>query len=132
MLRRTFHIHPFIVLLVLAVFLVILFYLLKGLLYILYYGSPLFLIGVIILDYKILIGHVKKLIYRIKHEPLNGILVLMLNIVGFPFVLAWLFGLALFRRKIRQVEKEIHQRREDEFTDFEIIEESTGELPQKS
>lgn len=129
--RRIYHINPIIGLLLTALFIVVLYYILKGLFIVLYWSAPVLLIVLLILDYKILTNHLKKLFYRIRHEPFRGILMLCLNIVGLPFVLGWLVGLALFRRKIRQVEKEIRHRKEGEYADYEIVEESGLELPEE-
>src|SRR5690606_34220043 len=97
------------------------YYILKGLFYLLYFTAPVMLIVLLILDHKIFLNHFKGVFRKIKQNPAIGILSLILQIVGLPFVLAYLLMKALFVRKLRKVEDRIRSQREGEFVEFEDV-----------
>ena len=121
--QNSFRINPLLGILFLGIFFVALYYIIKGFLYVLYTLAPLMVIAVLILDYKLLLNHYKKLIQRTVKEPIKGGLWLIVNILGLPFVAAWLLLLALLNRKSKQFQSQAQAKREAEYTSYEIIEE---------
>jgi hypothetical protein len=121
--QSNFRINPFFGILFLAVFFIAMYYIIKGFLYVLYTLAPLMVIAVLILDYKLLLNHFKKLIQRTAKEPISGGLWLIVNILGLPFVAAWLLIVALLNKKTKQFQQQANARKEAEYTSYEIIEE---------
>lgn len=127
MIRRTFHIPPLFGLLFLAVLVVFLFYVVKYLLYLLYYGTPILLLLVLILDYRVFRDHFLNIFRKIGRDPLGGILSLVIQILALPFVLVYMLVRILFMRKLRGAEERIRRQREGEWADYEIIEDELKE-----
>ncbi len=127
MIRRTFHIPPLFGLLFLAVLVVFLFYVVKYLLYLLYYGTPVLLLLVLILDYRVFRDHFMNIFRRMRRDPVGGILSFIIQILALPFVLVYMLVRILFMRKLRGAEERIRRQREGEWADYEIIEDELKE-----
>lgn len=93
---------------------------------ILYKWALLLLIPTAIIDYKVITGYFKWLGRLTKSNMATGLTGIVFSAFFYPFVTLFLFGKALFKRKIKQVEKEAVKQREGEFIEYE---EMTEELP---
>jgi Na+-transporting methylmalonyl-CoA/oxaloacetate decarboxylase gamma subunit len=118
---RRYAISPIWAVLFLVLFVVAMYYILKGLFYLLYFTAPIMLIALLVIDHKIFVNHFKGVFKKIRQNPAVGILSLILQVVGLPFVLAYLLMKALFVRKLRKVEDRIRTQREGEFVEFEDV-----------
>lgn len=106
-----------------------LFWLAKSIFWILSYLAPVFLIITLILNYKIVVNYLKMLWNNIKTKPLYGVLLTALSVIGFPIVAFLLFGKALLDRKVKSIEKQMEEKVEGEYVDYEIVDEKKLELP---
>jgi len=98
---------------------------------ILYKWALLLLIPAAIIDYKVITGYFKWLGRLTRKNTGAGIGAIVFSALFYPFVSIFLFGKALFKRKIKQVEKEVQKQREGEFIDYEELqEEKPLELPE--
>lgn len=125
---RRYAISPLWAVLFLVLFVVAMYYILKGLFYLLYFTAPVMLIALLIIDHKIFLNHFKGVFNKIRQNPAVGILSLILQVIGLPFVLAYLLMKALFVRKLRSVEDRIRTQREGEFVEFEDVTEVKEDL----
>ncbi len=119
-------------LIILALVLVGLFMLARFVFRILAFLAPVLIIVALILDYKTVIGYGKWLVNLVKQTPLMGILAIVLTVLGFPLVSAFLAGKAYLSRNVKQAEKEQEPQREGEYIDFEEVDEQPLELPELS
>lgn len=89
-----------------------LFFLAKGLFYILSWIAPVLLIATAILRYQVFIDYGKSLYKLLRNQPIFGVIAIILSVVGLPFVSLALFGKALLDRKLikfkRDRENSIH------------------------
>ncbi len=96
-----------------------------------YKWALLLLIPTAIIDHKVITGYFKWLGRLTKKNTGAGLAGIVLSALGYPFVTLFLFGKALFKRKIKQVEKEVQKQKDGEFVDYEELpEESPLELPE--
>ena len=107
-------------------------YIIAGFIFsLLYKYSLLLLIPVALIDYKVITGYFAWLGRLLKNNTTVGLTAVVFSALGYPFVSLFLFGKALFKRKIKQVEKEVQQKQEGEFVDFEdVVEEPPLQLPE--
>ncbi|MCB9283345.1 MAG: hypothetical protein H6563_04665 [Lewinellaceae bacterium] len=118
--------------LVMVIALIALFFIAKGVFFLLSILAPVLLIAAVIIDHKVLVNYVKWLVGMVKRNVLVGLVAIVLSVIGYPVVFALLFGRALMNRKIRDIEKQERVFREGELVDFEEMESKTPppvELP---
>jgi len=98
-----------------------LFFLAKGIFTILLWLSPFFIIGAIVLNYKTVIGYLRFVLSVFQRNPLAGIIVTVLSIIGFPVLSGVLFAKAFFDRKIRRLQR-VHEANEAaEYVPYEEV-----------
>ncbi len=110
-----------------------LYFVTKGVFKILSLIAPVLLIITLILDYKVILNYGQWLIKLAKKNILMGIGAIVLTVIGFPFVAAYLFGKALLKRKVKQVQKQYQQQTQGELVEYEEVDEEPKdilELPQ--
>jgi len=120
--RRSYNINPLVGVIFFIGFLVMVYYLLKGFFYVVYFGAPLIVLGVLIVDYRLFVDHFKKLIVNVKREPLTGALWFIINILALPIVALWLLMIGILKRKVRKAERQTDQQRMGEYVSYEIVE----------
>jgi hypothetical protein len=106
----------------LAVFFMALFYLARFVFTILYYLSPVLFVAALIIDYKVVLGYLQWLGGLFRRNPIIGILAIVLSVVGFPVLAAFLLGKALVKKRVRDAQDEAQRAREGEYADFEELE----------
>jgi hypothetical protein len=112
---------------VLILLLVGLFFLARGVFWLLSMLAPVLLIAALIIDYKVAVGYVKWLIRLVKQNWVFGLGAVLLTVIGYPVVFAFLFGKALLNRRIQQAQEEAL---EGDYIDFEeVSKEGRVELP---
>ena len=107
-----------------------LFFLARFIFTILYYLSPIMLIAALVIDHKVVTGYVQWIFGLLKKNPILGIGSLLLTILGFPIVTAFLLGRALFRKRVKQAQEEGTRRRQGEFIEYEELDSEPLELPE--
>ena len=115
-----------------VLFFVMLYFLAKGLFWILSLVAPILLIATLIIDHKVILDYGKFIFKLLKDNPLVGILGVLLTVVGFPVVSGFLFFKALARRTINSKLEAIKKERQGEYAEYEEIVEDVEflELPQ--
>lgn len=116
-------------LLIMVAFMIGLFFLARFVFRILAFLSPVLLIAALILDYRTVLGYGKWLINLVRRNILMGVGAILLTVIGFPLVSAFLAGKALLMRNVRQARKEQEQKVQGEYIDFEEVDEEIMELP---
>jgi hypothetical protein len=118
----------------LVVAFVALFFIARMIFTILSYLAPVLLIATLIIDHKVFINYVKWLVDLTRRNVLVGVGAIVLSVIGFPIVSAFLLIRALANRRLRDVEKQERIHREGELVEYEELEpEKPGrvELPQE-
>ena len=117
--------------LIIGVFIIIgLFWFVQFLFKILWAIFPFLLIATAILDYKVILNYGKWVYGLFRRNWIAGGLIGLLSVVGAPLVTLLLLGRALFNRRVKQVEKEIEQRQQGEYTDYEEVDSEVLDLPE--
>lgn len=120
-------------LLVFVLVLMAIFWLARMAFTLLYYLSPVLLIATLIIDRKVILGYINWLAGLTRRNTLMGIMTILLTIVGFPVVTAFLFGRALLRRQARKAEDAQVKGEGGEYVNFqELPEEQPLDLEKPS
>lgn len=104
-----------------VLFFLVLFYLTKIVFKILWFLSPLLLIASLIIDHTVFLGYAKWLGSMVKRNPLVGIGAIVLSALLFPLTASFLFGKAMFRKKVNDARKEYETKVHGELIEFEEI-----------
>ena len=114
--------------------LVALFMLARFIFTILMYAAPILLVAALIIDYKTVVNYGKWLIALTKRQTILGIVAIVLTVVGFPVVAAFLFGKALLTNRLKDKNKTTQQQEEQaqlgEYIDYEEVKEEKIDLSQ--
>jgi hypothetical protein len=108
--------------LLLIAFLVGLFFVLKGVFWVLSWIAPVLLIAAFIIDKSVVINYVKWIGKTLKENPLLGIAAILFTILGYMVVFPYLFAKALFKKKIKDVQQQYEKQQQGELVDFEEVE----------
>lgn len=111
----------------LVLFFVALFFIARGIFTLLAYLSPVLLIITLVLDYQVVTSYLKWVFQLVRQNPLAGIGMILLTVLGFPVVVGFLFGKALLKRKIKQVQRNFETRQRGELVEYEEIESRPAE-----
>jgi len=128
--RKSYSVNPLMAILLTVGFFIAMYYIIRGFFFVIYWAAPLLVLAVLIIDYRLLLNHFKKLFVRIRREPASGVLWLIVNILALPLVALWLLIVGLFNRKVKKAENEIRRQREGEYVDYVEIKEDRTELLQ--
>jgi Na+-transporting methylmalonyl-CoA/oxaloacetate decarboxylase gamma subunit len=107
---------------VLVAFLAGLFFLLRGLFWILSWVAPVLLLATLIIDKSVVINYGKWIYQTLRSNPLLGIGAIIFTIVGYMIVFPFLFIKAIFRKKIKDVARRVQKEKDGELIDFEELE----------
>ena len=113
---------PIASLIVLVLFVLGVYFIFKGLYWILSFIGPVLLIAALILDYQTILNFLRWIGKQFRTQPLTGIAIAVLSVLGFPFVCGYLFLRAFGTWKIKQLSEAPRREREREFVDFEEVE----------
>ena len=94
----------------------------------LYFLSPILLVATLIIDYKVVLNFGKWLINLTKRNLLMGVGAILLTLLAYPVVSAFLFGKALFKKRVKQAQQAFENQRQGELVDFEEIESKPTKL----
>ncbi|MCS6927930.1 MAG: hypothetical protein NZM43_00385 [Saprospiraceae bacterium] len=108
-----------------AIVVVLLFYLIRALLYLLYVASPILLIAAIVLNWRAVWDTLREFWALLLERPLLGLITMVLAVVFYPVTATYLFLRALGYRNMEQTTPLMTQRwrtEEGEYIEFEEIE----------
>jgi hypothetical protein len=108
--------------------LVVLFFLARFVFNILYYLSPIFLIATLVIDYKVVWDYLKWVRNLYRRDIIIGIGATILSIFGFPILSAFLFGKALFRKRVKDAAKQAKEYHEGKLIEYEEVEDEPLDL----
>lgn len=111
-----------------VLFFLLLFYLTKIIFKILWFVSPLLFIASLIIDHTVFLGYAKWIGGLLKRNPIVGIGAIVLSALFFPLTASFLFGKALFKKKVKDARKEYENRVHGELIEFEEIVEDEEDL----
>jgi len=116
----------------LVLFFMALFFIARGFFWILSWAAPFLLIGALLLNYSVVLNYGKWLVHLVKKNLLLGIAAIIFTVIGFPVVTAFLFGKALFKKKLKDIKAKHENEQQGEYVDYEELESknTTLELPQ--
>jgi len=117
-------------LLILAVFFTALFFLAKGVFWLLSWVAPVLLIITLIIDYTVVTDFFKFVWKLLREKTIIGILAVLLVVFGYPIVSGYLFFKALGKRTIKKAYERV-EKDKNIFTDYEEVVEDDNflELP---
>jgi hypothetical protein len=118
-------------LIILALVFGVLFFVARGIFWLLSWAAPVLILLTLVMDYKVVTDYFK-MMWKTSHENiLLGLLLLVITVVGYPFVSGYLFFKALARRSSKKSAWQ-QQSGKDVYTDFEEVVEDKDflELPE--
>lgn len=121
-------VNPLLLLLGVALFFVTLFWIAKGIFTLLSWVFPAFLIGAVILNYRVVLGYLKWLLSSLRRNPVFGIVAIVLSVIGIPFVSVFLFMRALATRGMR--DDTSHTSVPGEYISYEEVDDDVLDLPE--
>ncbi len=108
----------------LVLFFVLLFFVAKGLFWILSWVAPVLLLATLVIDHKVVVDYGKFIWKLLRENPLMGIVGIVLSVIGFPVVSGFLFLKAIARKTINSKLKSMgHTEEEEEFAEYEEVKE---------
>lgn len=116
--------NPIIGIIGLVLFLIVIYYVIKGIFSLLWIAAVPLLIATFFIDRNVIFDYVKWIGKLFQTKWYLGVGAGLLSFFGYPFVFAFLFGKAMFKKKVGESDlgKMFQDRNEDEgFTDYEEI-----------
>ncbi|MFN0014324.1 MAG: hypothetical protein ACKVU2_07215 [Saprospiraceae bacterium] len=108
------------------------FYILKGLFYLLYWASPVLFVLALIINWRAVADTGRDFLGLLQRNPVGGLLVGALAVIGFPVLALYLFLRALGYKQMEKFSQTMRERTqvpEDEFVEFEEIESRPKHAP---
>jgi len=87
----------------------------------LYLLGPLLLIAVLFIDRRVLLDYLRWVGQTLKRRFVQGVVVIVLSIIGYPFVAVFLLLRAVFQRKVSRMQDDYTRRQQGELAEFEEI-----------
>ena len=101
------------------------YYILKGLFYVLYWASPVLFVLALVINWRAVADTGRDFLSLLQRNPLGGVLLGALAVVGFPVLALYLFLRALGYNKMEKFSRTMrgqNEQPEEEFVEFEEIE----------
>lgn len=100
-----------------------------GFLYsLLWYAAPLLLIASLVIDHKVFLGYVNSIKGLFERKWYLGLAALVLSVVVFPITSLYLFGMALFRKKLKERAAAADERVNGRWTEYEDVSDEPMDL----
>ena len=118
-------------LIILAIFFTILFFVARGVFWLLSWVAPVLLLITLIIDYKIVTNFLKFVWKLLQENPLMGIVALLLIFFGYPVIAGFLFFKAVTKRSLQKAVNKMEKER-NTYTEYEEVnddDDSFLELP---
>ncbi|MFQ5447833.1 MAG: hypothetical protein ACE5FF_12970 [Saprospiraceae bacterium] len=113
--------------LLMVAFFIGIFFLLRGLFWVLSWVAPVLLLAAFIIDRSVVINYGKWLIKTVKNNPLLGIAAIVLTAIGYTVVFPFLFVKAVFKKKIKSAAQQYEREQQGEFVDFEELDSASSQ-----
>lgn len=81
------------------------------------------LIAALVIDHRVVLNYFTGIKNLFASKPLFGLGAVALTVIFYPFVFLYFLGMALFRRKVKEVREEAEERQHGKWTDYEEISE---------
>lgn len=107
------------------------FYVAKGIFWLLAKSAIFLLAGAIIIHYPTIIGFFKWLWNTWKQSLIQGLFFTALTVLLYPVICAFLFFRAILNRKVARLESAIKKEQQGEFVDFEELESAINNRKKK-
>ncbi len=111
-----------------AFFAIVMFYVLKGVWAVMSLLAWGFLLVALVVNYRVVIDYVKRLLDLLKRNPLYGVGGIIFSVVLYPLVFLVLMVRALGGKAFANVGFSSNQQDEEEFTDYEILDDEPLDL----
>ena len=121
--KKSDPINTIISLIMLVVVFMLIFFVARGVFRLLTWMAPFLFIATLILDYKVILSYGKYLLRTLERNVIWGIVMTVLTVIGFPLVIAFLFGKALLFRRVKTVEKDMEDEKMGEYIPYEEVDE---------
>lgn len=102
-------------LLLVAAVIAVLFYVIKGLVSLLYMVAPFLLIAALLINHKVVLNYANQLVETFKVDILKGVIGVLVLVFGYPLVFAWLLVKALFMNKLEKAQRNFGQNLNQDF-----------------
>lgn len=111
---------------------ILLFMLARGIFTILSFIAPVLLLITLIIDHKVVLNYGKWILRQFTSGGnwMVGVGASIFTVLAFPLVSVFLFGKAFLTKKISEAIPGSAMRQEEEYSDYEVIDESPLELPE--
>ena len=110
----------------LIIFLVLAYFVIKGLFTVLAIAAPFLLLAAAIIDYTVIIDYARFIYKMLKENPIFGLVAIVLTIVGYPVVFGYLFAKARMRRRVKKYAEKV-ENEQNRFDDYTIVKEEEKE-----
>ena len=94
----------------------------------LYKYSWLILIAALIIDYRVVLGYLKGVKRLFDRNPVYGLIAAVATVVFYPFIFLYFLGMALFKKKVKEAQKEADIRRNGKWVDYEEVSEEPVDI----
>ena len=94
----------------------------------LYKYSWLILIAALIIDYRVVLGYLKGVKRLFDRNAVYGLLAAVATVAFYPFVFLYFLGMALFKKKVKEAQKEADIRRNGKWVDYEEVSEEPVDI----
>lgn len=121
--RRKDPVNTIISLIMLVIVFMLIFFVARGVFRLLTWLAPFLFIATLILDYRVVLNYGKYLYRTLNRNAFWGIVMTFLTIIGFPLVIAFLFGKALLFKRVEKAEKDMEDDVKGEYIPYEEVEE---------
>ena len=115
--------NPLVSILIFVLFIVMTFYIARWIYFFLLWASPIIIILTALIDHKVFVDFGNRLWKTFQRSPLSGVLLSAAYIIAFPLVSVYLLAKAFLNRKLKNAQSGFARRKEDEFADYEILDE---------
>lgn len=108
------------------------YYILKGVFYLLYWASPVLFVLALVINWRAVADTGRDFLSLLQRNPVGGLLLAALAVIGFPVLALYLFLRALGYNQMQQFSQTMRERGqapENEFVEFEEIESQPKSAP---
>ncbi len=113
--------------LLMVAFFIGIFFLLRGLFWVLSWVAPVLLLAAFIIDRTVVINYGKWLIKTVKNNPLLGIIAILFTAIGYTVVFPFLFAKALFKKKIKNATRQYENNQQGELVEYEELDNASSD-----
>lgn len=105
--------------------LLLLYFAITGFVKLLYFVAPFLLVATLMINHRVVMDYVVDIADTFRSDILWGVLKVFFTILGYPFVIGWLFAKAMLFRRVQRIHKEMEQQMRQggsaQFADYEEV-----------